>query len=287
MILSAEFLQTLDKISMVVKRTRNRQLAGKKPSVHVGSGLEFHDYIPYQPGDDYRYVDWSLYARLGQLFLKTFTEEHDTNIHFLVDSSSSMNQPKAKLTMAAQLAGALGYISLRQLDAVGAAFTTDTVVKSLAPKKGRSQILHLLRFLDQDTAVGQTNLAQVLGDFAWSHKRPGIVVVISDFFDDSDYFQALRRLMGSGWQVILVQVLSPDELNPTWSQPIVVVDSETGQQIPLDPNGLAAKYTERLQEFQARLASLVPLGIHYVPVSTEVSLEQVIFQALRAQGVVQ
>ncbi len=286
MILSADFLQTLDKISMVVKRTRNRQLAGKKPSVHLGSGLEFHDYRQYQPGDDYRYVDWSLYARLGQLFLKTFTEEHDTNIYFLVDSSSSMNQPPAKFDLASQLAGALGYISLRQLDAVGASFTTDSLIKNLSPKKGRSQILKLLHFLDQDTAVGPTNLANVLMDFALAHKRPGMVVVLSDFFDDSDYFQALRRLVGSGWQVILVQVLSPDELDPAWSEPVVVVDSETGQQIPLDPNGLSAKYTRRLQEFQERLASLVPMGIHYVPVSTDTALDQVIFQALRAQGVV-
>ena len=286
MILSPEFLQTLDSISMVVQRTRHRQAAGQKQSLHLGSGLEFHDYVPYQPGDDYRYVDWSMYARLGQLFLKTFIEEHDTQIHLLVDSSESMGFYPEKLRRAAELAGALGYISLRQLDAVGAAFTSTALDFVLPPRKGRRQIFQLLQFLDQTPSGDGTDWERVLRLFTFQYRRPGVAVLFSDFFDESNYTTLLHHMLGIGWQVHLVHILTPDEWNPQWTESLMLQDVETNEKVAMDPSVTAVGYSSVLTDLQQPLQQLTSRGGHYVPVSTDLPLDKAIFEALRLQGVV-
>ncbi len=286
MILSSEFLQKLERLSLVLRRTRNRQLAGSRESYRLGAGLEFHDFAPYQPGDDYRYVDWSLYARLGQLFLKLFVEEHDTNIHLLVDGSRSMSFHPQKAELAAQLAAAFGYISLRQLDGVSAAYMTDRITTELPARRGRPQIFRLLQFLEKGPESGMTDMARVLARFAYYHKRPGLLVICSDFFCDSDFPQLIRNLVAARWQIVLVQVLSPEEARPQLEQPLVLVDSESGERVLVDAEGLTERYRDRLERFQRQLASMMAFGVHYIPVSTDDSVEDIVFRAFREQGVV-
>ncbi len=286
LLLSAEFLQQLEILALRIQKTRNLHLAGEQQSEHLGSGLEFHDFAPYQPGDDYRYVDWNLYSRLGQLFLKKFIEEHDMNIHILLDASTSMAHFPDKFRLAAEIAAAIGFLALRQLDKVGAAYVTDTVTRELRPRKGRTQIFRLFDFLNEPPAMGATDLARVLLQLGYRYKHPGYAVVLSDFFDQNDIEPAVTNLLRRGWQVLLVHILSSEEIDPHLDGSVVLVDAESGHRVVIEADTIRDRYQERLQQFRDKLASMVSFGAHYVPVSTQDAVTEVIFKAFRAKGVV-
>lgn len=286
MILSDQSLRLLERMALVVKRTGRRHFAGNKASVFPGSGLEFHEYSPYQPGDDYRHVDWNAYARLNQLFLKTFRTEHDAGIFFLLDASGSMAHYPAKYLLARQLAAALGYLSLIQWDQVSAAFFAGDLLQELPPGRGRPQIQRFWKFLEREAQGGVTDLNRVLRTFAHKHRRPGFLIVLSDFLDSSDLMGRLRFLAGRGWQVQLLQVLAAPERDPVGDEDVMLVDAETGEQLLIRGNTARALYRDSFRSMQENLLSLEHVGVSFASVQAENSLQQVLLGTLLSQGVI-
>lgn len=283
MLLDTGLLRLLEQIEVLTKKTQYSNMVGQKYSRRLGGGMEFSDYRQYQVGDDYRYIDWNLYSRLEQLFLKQFIEERDSSIYCLIDHSTSMGfgEP-SKLTYAVQLAAALGYIGLAKLDRVGAAFFTSTITKQLQPKKGKNWTQHYFRFLDNIQAGGKTSLDQALGEFA-NVQRPGLAVIFSDFFDEGGYETGVLKLLKSGFEVWLIQVLSGKELVPSEDDDVLLIDSELGlaKEVYLSKE-IISQYRRRLATYFDNMAEFAErYRILYLTVSTETLLEDVIFNSLR------
>src|SRR5574342_1177667 len=157
--LSADFLTQLERLSLLSRRSFRGRVKGERRSPRKGISVEFSDFRPYGVGDDLRYVDWNVYARLDRLYLKLFVDEEDLCLHLLVDGSASMGfgQP-SKLDHALKVAAALGYIGLNNLERVALAHFAGGLARTLRPRRGRGQILPLLDFLATVQAAGGTNL---------------------------------------------------------------------------------------------------------------------------------
>ena len=179
-------------------------------------GLEFADHRRYQPGDDFRYVDWNVYSRLDRLFLKVFAAEEDLTIHLLVDTSRSMQEGQpSKIDFARRVAAALGYIGLNSLDRVGVVSFADELGRPRPPQRGRQQIVTMLRYFEALGCGGGTNLNRVLRTYARQTQslpaRGGLAIVISDLFDPQGYAGGLDALAYAGFDALVIQVVAESE----------------------------------------------------------------------------
>ena len=176
------FLRKLEYLSIVARRVFGGGLRAERRSRKVGAGIEFADHRDYAPGDDLRYVDWAIYARLERLLLRLFQEEEDLHVYLLIDRSASM-AASGKLDQATRIAAALAYVGLANLDRISVVpFSSDTqpVVR---PKRGRGAVLPILKFLEALEPHGSTSLLAAAEAFVRRAPRPGLAVLISDFYD--------------------------------------------------------------------------------------------------------
>ena len=211
-------------------------------------------------GDDYRRLDWNAYARLDRLMLKLYLGEEDLSIQIFVDTSQSMHwgqPPKDAASLA--IAGALAYVGLAGLDRVGVTGFADRVTGSLRPQRGRQSATRVWNAL---SSLGPASVSGGTSDFRSilpiaAALRPGISVIISDFLTESDPAPVLSVLRSSGQQVVLLQVLAPQELDPDITGDVALSDVETGQtlEVTVTP-ALLGVYHDNLGRHTARLVAL-------------------------------
>ncbi len=190
----SDFLKKLEYLSLVSRRVFRGQLLAQRRTMQLGGGIEFADHREYYPGDDFRYLDWNVFARHGELLLKRFQEEEDLHVYLLLDCSRSMafGDP-VKFDYARQVAAALGYIALADLDRVAVVAYAGDIVADLPLTRGKGRILSLLKFLEGLQTQGTaTDLARVVKNFVHRGQRRGLAIVLSDLFDPSG-FQARPR----------------------------------------------------------------------------------------------
>ena len=282
-----EFLKRLDELSIVSRRVSTGQAKGERRTLRKGSGVEFMDYRPYTVGDDLRYVDWNIYSRLDKLLLKLYVEEEDMCLHLLVDGSASMGfgEP-AKLDYAAQVAAALGYIGLANLERVALGLLTDDVTRMLRPLRGRGQILPVLEFLSGLEAGGPTALNRSLTRYAARSRVPGVAVVLTDLLDPGGYTDGLKALLQRRFEVLLLHVVSEEELEPALQGDLTLVDAEGGdtREVSVDRWALE-RYQERLRgHFEEAERFCARHGIDYARTSTAVPFQDLILRHLRRGG---
>ncbi|MEJ2749037.1 MAG: DUF58 domain-containing protein [Anaerolineae bacterium] len=293
-------LRKMEQLTLVAERVRVGVMKGDRRSRKRGTSIEFADYRNYVKGDDLRRLDWNVYARLERPFIKLLEEEEDLAVHLLVDASASMNWPDGeqstdnnqqstnKLTYALQLAGALGHISLTSGDLLTVSLLHSGGDRHWGPHRNQQNSLRLLQFLETGTAGGVTDLNLSLRNYALYGRRPGLLFLISDLLSPNGYQDGLNALQSRGYEVGLIHLLSPDEVEPPVSGDLKLVDVETGQdaEITLDPTTLN-QYRERLREWQTGIANYCAgRGVHYIPVTTDLPWEQMVMQTLREKGVV-
>jgi len=180
-----------------------------------GFGLEFHDFRHYQPGDDPRYIDWTVQARLRQLVVKEFRAEGHLRVHVIVDTSRSMAAGVPdKLSCATKLAALLSYVAARRGDALGIARFDTTIRDVLVPAAGPLQWGRILHTLAAATAGGESATNQALVEYGSLTTGPGLAIVISDFFDEHGAFEGLQYLAHRRLTPALIQVVAPEELDP-------------------------------------------------------------------------
>ncbi len=282
-----DFLKRLDSLSIVSRRVVTGRAKGERRSFRKGAGVEFQDYRPYVMGDDLRYVDWNIYSRLDKLLLKLFVEEEDLCLHLLVDGSASMavGEPP-KLDYALQVAAALGYIGLSNLERVALAHFAGELTRMLRPRRGRGQILPLLDFLATVEAQGSTNLNGCLANYALRSRVPGVVVVLTDLLDPGGYADGLKALLRRRFEVFLLHVVSEEELRPHLRGDLTLVDSEGGpsREVSVD-RGALERYQARLQEHFAEAERFCARHrIDYLRTSTAVPFQDLILRHLRRGG---
>lgn len=287
-LLSPEFLRKIERLSLVAKRVFPGRLKGERRSTKRGSSVEFADYRNYSMGDDFRRVDWNVFARLDKLFLKLFVEEEDLHVYVLVDASRSMDygSPK-KLLYAKRIAAALSYIALGNLDRVGLAALSGRTARTLTPKRGKQAAMGLFHWLQSAPAGGETDLAASIRDFSLKTSQPGLVIVVSDFFDP-DYQKGLSALLSRRFELMVIHVLDQDEVSPSIIGDLMLVDSETDERREVTvTQTLLRKYKQRLTEFCDGLESYcMRHGCNYVRVTNQSPFEDLILNYLRRRGAV-
>ncbi|MFO0904217.1 MAG: DUF58 domain-containing protein [Pirellulales bacterium] len=288
-LLSPRLLAQLERLELVTRKIFRGRMKGERRSKRKGQSVEFSDFRNYVPGDDLRFIDWNLYARLDKLFLKMFLEEEDLHFFTVIDASASMDfgEP-SKLQFAKQLAAALGYIGLCRADrvkieALGASRRTPGPVL-----RGRKSLNPMLDYLDGIQPELNASLATGLRDFCLRNPGKGILVLITDLMDKSGYETALRWLVAQQLDVYVIHVLSPAELKPDLQGDLKLVDVEDGDIAELTVSRpLLDRYERTLaafvngaREFCARR------GINYTMTSSETPVEQLVSSYLRKRGLV-
>lgn len=284
------FLRKLERIAILSKRAMAGQLQGERRSPKRGQSVEFADFRPYSSGDDFRRIDWNAYARLERFFIKLFVEEEDLTVHLLVDSSRSMDwgQPN-KFTYAVRSAGALGYIALHGLDRVTITALGDSQNGNggyFSPHRGKQNAFALFSFLQELTPGGQAHLGHRLQAYAASAPRPGPLLLLSDLMDDS-WADGLNALAARGFDVSVLHILSPDEVNPDLTGDLKLLDSETKAAVEITGEyDLVERYRKGLADWREELRRFCGArGLQYAPIETSIPIEELLFARLQKHGI--
>lgn len=281
-----EFLAQLERLSLLSRRVFRGSVKGERRSPRRGHSVEFADYRQYGVGDDLRYVDWNIYGRLDRLHVKLFVDEEDLCLHLLVDGSASMGfGTPAKLEYAARLAGALGFVGLVSFERVGVGILRERVSEGWPPTRGRNQAVNMLNFLTGLRAAGRTSLNDALADYAVRSREAGLAVVLSDFLDPGGFENGLRALLERRFDVHLVHLLDPAEMNPTLAGDLRLEDVETGELRDLTVDGEAIRaYRDRLYQFLERIETFCRTKeIGYHRVITDTPVEEFVMAQLRGR----
>lgn len=301
MLLDTALLATLDGLTLADRRPRRGSAPGPRRSQALGNSVEFREFREYNPGDDFRRVDWNAFARLDRLFLRQYAAEENAMVTLVLDISASMYAGSpAKIDLARGLCGALAYIALRSDDRVAVALLEDRVRAVLAPRSGRNRSLEIWRFLEgatHSTPARHTDLGVGLRGVAANLRATvgatttagGMTLIITDLLTPSDWRSGLRGLLAARQDVTLLQVLSPDEMDPPLRGDLALVDSETGErrEISLTP-ALVKAYRQRLAAYQEDIATFCRAhNVTYVSLVSSTSLSEVMLRTLRRAGIVQ
>lgn len=283
-LLTPEFLARLNRLQLAVRRRFAGSSAGSRRSMRRGASAEFAEHRPYYAGDDVRRIDWNAYARLEELVLRLYVAEEDVSLYLLLDTSASLSVgTPPKIESAKKIAAALGYVALSGSERVSVHPFASGLGASLPPSRGKKRIATLLRQLDGLEASGDTSLTRAVDGLLARSVRPGIVAVISDFFDPQGFARPLDRLLAQKFEPVLFQVLDKDEVDPPAGGDLTLVDSERGERIEvtLDERALRA-YRARLAAFFAELEGFCKRrGVHYGRLTSEADLEAVLLGYLR------
>ena len=283
---TAEFLAQLERLSLLSRRTFRGSVKGERRSPRRGHSVEFADYRAYGHGDDLRYVDWNIYGRTDRLHVKLFVDEEDLCLHLLVDASASMGfGAPSKLDYAVRLAAALGFVGLVNHERVGLGLLRERVAEGWPPTRGRSQILPMMDFLAEVSPDGGTGLDEGLANYAKRARDPGLVVIVSDLLDPAGYERGVRALLERRFDVHVVHLLDPEEMNPTLGGDLRLIDSETGEVRDVTVDGEALRgYRERLHAFLERVETFCRAQeIGYHRVVTDQAVEAFVVAQLRGR----
>jgi uncharacterized protein (DUF58 family) len=269
---------------LVAKKTFRRGLAGEHPTPRSGFSLEFSDYRNYHAGADLRYVDWNAYRRLEKLFVKVFTTEEDLNLYLLIDASFSMGEGQpAKLTYAKNVAAALGYMGLRNLDRVGAAGFAGGILDHLPLARGKTHILALFHFLQRLGCSGETDLRAAVRSFSRHFPRPGMVVLLSDLWDPAGVRAAMDELLARKHQVVVIHILDQRELELPAAGAVAVQDVENARErnVFLDAD-LTRLFRIEVQRYLEEAKSFcLSRGVDYLRATTDLAFEDLVLLYLR------
>ena len=283
------FLRQLERLLLIMKRPVRGGLKGGRRSVKRGQSVEFADFRDYSLGDDLRQLDWNVLARLEKLFIKLYVEEEDVTISFLLDCSASMAAgDPPKLLFAKRAAAALGYIGLASEDRVALTALAGRAGRRQVALRGSGRVFRLLSALSGIKAgVGATDLLAAVRHAAAQLTGRGVVVLISDLLDPAAD-KVIRELAATGSELIVLHVLSPDELDPSMEGDVRLVDVETGDGLDVTVDlATIDDYKARLAAWQEGFADLAARrGATYVPISTDLPLAELVFAELRRRRVV-
>jgi uncharacterized protein (DUF58 family) len=282
------FLRQLERLLLLMRSPVRGGLKGGRRSVKRGQSVEFADYRDYTLGDDLRQLDWNVYARLERLFVKLFVEEEDVTVTLLIDASASMASGRpAKLVFAKRAAAALGYIGLASEDRVAVSALTGRLARRRASMRGSGRVFRLLADLSAiEPADGMTDLVVAARHAAAQLHGRGVVVLISDLLDPAAD-KVIRELAATGSELIVLHVLSPDELDPQLEGDLRLVDVETGDGVDVTVDlATIDAYKARLAAWKAGFADLAAKRrASYVDLSSDMNLADLMFAELRRRRV--
>lgn len=272
--ISRELVKKLKKIEIYTSRLANDQLAGSYHSVFKGRGMAFSEVRQYQPGDDVRFIDWNVSARMNDTYVKVFTEEREMTVMLLVDLSASGrfgSVDKPKIETVAEVAALLAFSAIKNNDRVGLILFTDRVERFVPAKKGRSHVMRVVtEILNADPEGEGTDLGVALDLLGGIGKRRTVAFLISDFI--ADRYEKPLKVVSAKHDLIPIQIVDPREDELPDVGLALVEDLETGELVEVDTSDLdvRADYAREAQRQRAAREHLFRrLQLDHVTVSTD------------------
>ena len=293
-LIDSRLMARLDQLDVVSRKIFSSKIQGERKSRRRGQSVEFADFRNYAPGDDLRFVDWNIYARLDRLFLKMFLEEEDLSMVIAIDTSASMDTGEPnKFDYARRLAMALGYVGLvnnHRVSLVGfGSSETGPAMARLSGLRGRRRTREMGSWLLARTCAGEAHFAEAMKAIALGGLGRGVLVIVSDFLHADGFERGLRSLSGRGFDLFAMQLLSPQETDPArggLSGDMRLVDCESAAEIEVTASSaILAQYRaamgghiESLRDFCVRRA------ITHTLVETTQDLDALLLDYLRRRG---
>ena len=262
---------------------------GLHRSPYHGFSVEFTEYRQYSPGDDTRYLDWRLYARSDRYYLKKFEDETNLRCHLLVDQSRSMTYGSltySKSDYARTLAATLAWFLNGQGDAVGLFTFAERVQNYLPARHRHGHLRQLMLALEREPEGRETNLGEPLRRVAELARKRGLIVLISDLLAPVDELERnLGRLTAAGHEVVIFQILDPNELAFDFTAATLFQDIESEKDLYLDPQAVRSEYQRRLQAHTQGVETICrKLGFAFHQVVTNQSLDIALFDFLKSRS---
>ena len=272
--ISRELVKKLKKIEIYTSRLANDQLAGSYHSVFKGRGMAFSEVRQYQPGDDVRFIDWNVSARMNDTYVKVFTEEREMTVMLLVDLSASErfgSVTKPKIETVAEVAALLAFSAIKNNDRVGLILFTDRIERFVPPKKGRSHVMRVVTEILNAAPEGRgTDLGVALDLLGGVGKRRTVAFLISDFIAEG--YEKPLKVVAAKHDLIPIQVVDPREDDLPDVGLALVEDLETGEIVEVDTSSLdvRAEYAREAQKQRASREHLFKrLQLDHVTVGTD------------------
>jgi uncharacterized protein (DUF58 family) len=288
-LLDPKFLHRLEQLELVSRKIFLGRMKGERRSKKKGQSVEFADYRNYVIGDDLRHLDWNLFGRLDKLFIRLFMEEEDLHFYVLIDNSLSMDfGTPSKLLYAKQIAAALGFVGLVNLDRVVIEAFNDRLTQSMPAVRGRRSLWRLMDFLQKIEPAGPSDLKKALRSFSLKCSGKGIVVLLSDLMDKAGYEDALRYLIARNLDIYVIQILSQEEIEPEIVGDLRLTDVEDDDVAEITVSSpLLKRYKQNLAAYRAALHEFCTRrGVTYLFTSNQVPFERLVLGYLRQRGLV-
>jgi uncharacterized protein (DUF58 family) len=288
-LLDPQFLARLEQLELVSRKIFLGRMKGERRSKKKGQSVEFADFRNYVIGDDLRFLDWNLFARLDKLFIRLFMEEEDLHFYVLIDNSLSMDFGNpTKLLYAKQLAAALSFIGLVNMDRVVIEAFNNRLTQSLPAVRGKRSLWRVLDFLQKLAPAGPSDMKQALRTFTLKSSGKGIVVVLSDFMDKGGYEDALRYLVARQMDIYAIQILSHEEIEPEIVGDLKLVDVEDEDVAEVTVSApLLKRYKQNLEAYRASMHEFCSRrGVSYLFTSNQVPFDKLVLHYLRQRGLV-
>jgi uncharacterized protein (DUF58 family) len=286
-LLDPALMTKLDQLALVSRKIFAGKMRGERLTKRRGESVEFADYRNYVVGDDLRFLDWNIYARLDDLFIKLFLQEEDLHVTVLIDTSKSMDwgDPNKSLYVR-RIAAAIAYIGLVNFDRVSLYGYANGLQAELTGVRGRRLMFRVIEYLSNLPCSGPSNLPAAAKQFALRHPQPGIVLVLSDFFEKAGYEDGFRFLLGRSYDLYAVQVLSPEEIEPRIVGDLRLTDVEDDDVAEVTVSrALINRYRQNLQAYCEGLRDYCTRrGVTYLFTSTEVPFAQIVLSYFRQRG---
>jgi uncharacterized protein (DUF58 family) len=281
-----KILARVGNLELLARTVVDGLINGMHRAPFFGASIDFAEHRGYVPGDDIRRVDWRVYARTDRYYVKQYEADTNTNFTILFDVSRSMrfaSRGVSKLEYGSFLGACLGYLAHRQRDRVGILTFDDDIVSHVPPSaKHFEMVLHTL---DQAKAERPGHLSAPLQKMAEHFKRRGILLLISDFYDEPEaVLEAIKPLKFLGNDLIVFHVLDPQEISFEYQDASSFEDLETGEQVPVVPESFRAQYRALIQEHIAALSTrFSEQRIDYALINTSEPLDRALFSYLSSR----
>jgi len=280
--INTDFLQQLDRFHLVVKKRVTSNYIGPRRSIAAGRGLTFKDHRIYSPGDDIRLIDWRVYARTDDLYIKTYEEERNLTVHIVMDQSASMGfgKPMSKFDYAAMLGVGFGYLAMRENEK----FQFSTFAETLdvfQPRRGMSQLASMVFHLNNAKTEGHSKILDSIIQYKKVVGSRSLLVLVSDFLMNIDEVIETLYMIGEH-EVKIVQILDPIEKNLDMQGDFKLVDSESKEMLRtyVSPRS-RVEYQQMLDNHIAKIEETCnKLGFHYHLITTDTPIFDAFYRVL-------
>ena len=292
--LNDQFFSRLETLALNLKTDLAGYFGGKHLVKTYGQTVEFSDYREYQLGDDIRRIDWNLYSRFEKYFLKLFTNERQMQVQIFLDCSASMGKENPqKAAYSAATAAALGFLAVHNMDKVSLYLMKENVAENpFGTIIGKNSFFRAVSVLDNMQFSEDTDIEACIMGCPNIGSNNGLTVIVSDFFTESNWKKAVDYLCYKHKQVLLVQVLAPEEVDPAYDGRVNLIDSESvdlsdtkNMKIRITP-AMRKAYAEALSDFKKDIKTFSSKrGADYVSVCSDTPIERMLFGELLKVGI--